>query len=385
MSGLSTPAAASSAHNLDTRLHLFTPLQVGAFELKHRIVMAPLTRMRANRPGNEPSALNALYYTQRASEGGLIIAEASQVVPEGQGMPATPGIHTDAQQAGWQLVTDGVHARGGRIFLQLWHVGRISHSSHQPEGGAPVAPSAIAAVGNALTADFTPAPFEVPRALSLSDIEQLKKTYVAAGRRAIAAGFDGVEIHSANGYLLEQFMISRSNERTDRYGGSLANRMRLPLEIAELLAADLGANRVGIRLSPFGVANDSGETDPLTLYREITKELNLLKLAYLHLIEPRASGAGQRDVDHQNVPSGCATLRPFWDQVLITAGNFNAQRAEQTVAAGEADAIAFGRYFISNPDLPQRIKNGVPFTPYDRPTFYGGGTEGYTNYAAFGG
>lgn len=374
----------SDSVNLELRKHLFNPLSLGPLALQHRIVMAPLTRMRASRPDNEPNSLNAVYYTQRASEGGLMIAEASQVVPEGQGMPATPGIHTDAQVAGWRLVTDGVHARGGRIFLQLWHVGRISHSSHQPGGQAPVAPSAIAAQGNALGADFKPAPFEVPRALSLDDIAQLKQAYVDAGRRAIAAGFDGVEIHSANGYLLEQFMIARSNERTDRYGGSLANRIRLPLEIAELLAADLGAERVGIRLSPFGVANDSGETDPLSLYREMIRELNRMKLVYLHLIEPRASGAGQRDVDHQNVPFSCATFRADWDQVLITAGNFTADSAAETVAKGDADAIAFGRYFISNPDLPQRIKRGQAFTPYDRPTFYGGGTVGYTDYPAFG-
>ena len=373
-----------STKNTEARDTLFEPLTIGAVQLKHRIVMAPLTRMRASRPGNVPNALNALYYTQRATEGGLIIAEASQVAPEGQGMPATPGIHTDEQRDGWKLVTDGVHAKGGRIFLQLWHVGRISHSSHQPGGLAPVAPSAIAAEGNALTTDFTPAPFEVPRALSLDEIEQIKQAYVAAGRRAMDAGFDGVEIHSANGYLLEQFMISRSNVRTDRYGGSLANRMRLPLEVAELLAIDLGSDRVGIRLSPFGIANDSGETDPLTLYREIIKELNKLKLAYLHLVEPRASGAGQRDVYHQNVPSGCQTFRPYWDQVLITAGNFTAENAAETVAKGDADAIAFGRYFISNPDLPRRIQRGDPFTPYDRPTFYGGGTQGYTDYRAFG-
>ena len=223
-----------STKNTEARDKLFEPLTLGAVQLKHRIVMAPLTRMRASRPGNVPNALNALYYTQRATEGGLIIAEASQVAPEGQGMPATPGIHTDEQRDGWKLVTDGVHAKGGRIFLQLWHVGRISHSSHQPGGLAPVAPSAIAAEGNALTTDFTPAPFEVPRALSLDEIEQIKQAYVDAGRRAMEAGFDGVEIHSANGYLLEQFMISRSNVRTDRYGGSLANRMRLPLEVAEL-------------------------------------------------------------------------------------------------------------------------------------------------------
>ncbi len=363
---------------------LFTTLKLGDFDLSHRIVMAPLTRMRAARPGNVPHALNALYYTQRASEGGLLIAEASQIMPQGQGMPATPGIHSDEQEAGWKLVCDGVHARGARIFLQLWHVGRISHHSHQPDGGPPWAPSAIAAEGSAMTANFEREPFAVPRAMSLADIEALKEAYVCAGKRALAAGFDGVEIHSANGYLLEQFMHERSNKREDRYGGSLVNRIRLPLEVAESLAQALTPSKVGIRLSPFGIANDSGDPDPEPLYRTLIQALNRLGLAYLHLIEPRASGAGQREVDHQDVPSACAMFRKDWDRVLITAGNFTAQSAALTVEAGHADAIAFGRYFIANPDLPARIRQGQTFTPYHRPTFYGGGTEGYTDYPAYG-
>lgn len=369
---------------MHTSQPLFQPWRLGALDLQHRIVMAPLTRMRASQPGNVPHALNALYYAQRATEGGLIVAEASQVVPEGQGVPASPGIHSDAQQAGWKLVTDGVHARGGRVFLQLWHVGRISHSSHQPDGAAPWAPSAIAAQGEAMTAGFERAPFPVPRALDLQAIERLKQAYVAAGHRAIAAGFDGVEVHSANGYLLEQFMLSRSNQRTDQYGGSLTNRIRLPIEVTECLVHALGADRVGIRLSPFGVANDSGEDNPEPLFRTMIQALNRMQLAYLHLIEPRASGAGQRDVDHPNMPCACATFRGDWDQALISAGNYNPQSAADTVASGHADAIAFGRHFISNPDLPRRIQNGQALTPYQRATFYGGGSEGYTDYKAFG-
>ena len=363
---------------------LFAPLPLGSFQLSHRIVMAPLTRMRAERPVNQPSALNALYYTQRASEGGLIIAEASQIMPEGQGMPATPGIHSDEQAAGWRLVCDGVHAKGGRIFLQLWHVGRISHYSHQPDGGPPWAPSAIAAEGMAMTASFGREAFAIPRAMSLADIATLKTAYVEAGKRTIAAGFDGVEIHSANGYLLEQFMHAKSNQREDQYGGSLTNRIRLPLEVAEALAHALTPARVGIRLSPFGIANDSGEPDPQPLYRSLIQELNRLGLVYLHFIEPRASGAGQREVDHQHVPSACEMFRKDWDGVLITAGNFTAESAAQTVQDGHADAIAFGRYFIANPDLPERIRRGQAFTPYDRATFYGGGTQGYTDYRAYG-
>jgi N-ethylmaleimide reductase len=235
-----------------------------------------------------------------------------------------------------------------------------------------------------MTANFEREPFAVPRAMTLDDIEALKEAYICAGKRALAAGFDGVEIHSANGYLLEQFMHERSNQREDRYGGSLANRIRLPLEVAESLAQALTPSKVGIRLSPFGIANDSGDPHPEPLYRTLIQELNRLGLAYLHLIEPRASGAGQREVDHQDVPSACAMFRNDWDRVLITAGNFSAQSAAQTVEAGQADAIAFGRYFIANPDLPERIRKGQAFTPYHRPTFYGGGTEGYTDYLAYG-
>jgi N-ethylmaleimide reductase len=359
---------------------LFTPLQIGPYRLAHRVVMAPLTRMRAGQPGNVPRALNAEYYGQRAAEGGLIIAEASQVSLTAQGMPATPGIHSPEQVAGWRLVTDAIHAKGGLIFLQLWHVGRISHSSHQPNGGLPVAPSAIAAKGNAFTAAFRRAPFETPRALDTAEIQALIESYVQAARNAQAAGFDGVEIHAANGYLLEQFLQTRTNQRTDAYGGSIENRARLVIEVTHAVAAVWGPDRVGIRLSPFGVANDSGEADPVPLYTHVIKELGKLGLAYLHFIEPRASGAGQADVDHKDVPSAAKLFRPVWPGVLVAAGNFNQDSAEAAVAAGHADAIAFGRFFISNPDLPERLRSGAPLTPYNRATFYGGGVEGYTDY-----
>lgn len=364
----------------DRMASLFTPLQVGGLTLAHRVVMAPLTRMRAARPGNVPTALNAEYYGQRATPGGLIIAEATQVCPSGQGMPATPGIHTEAQVAGWRGVTEAVHARGGRIFLQLWHVGRISHSSHQPGGGLPVAPSAVAPKGEAMTADFTRVPFETPRALETAEIPGLIDAYRQAARHAEAAGFDGVEVHGANGYLLEQFLQSRTNRRTDAYGGSIENRARLLLEVVDAVAGVLGPNRVAVRLSPFGVSNDSGEDEPIPLYTHVIKALAPLGLAYLHFIEPRASGAGAAEVDHQGVPSAAVLFRPMWPGVLITAGNFRADTAEAMVAEGHADAIAFGRYFISNPDLPDRIRTGATFTPYNRKTFYGGGAAGYTDY-----
>ncbi len=359
---------------------LFQPLRVGRFTLDHRVVMAPLTRMRSTMPGNVPNDMNALYYQQRATRNGLLIAEASQVVPEGQGVPASPGIHSAEQLAGWKKVTEAVHRQGGLIFLQLWHVGRISHASHQPHGGQPVAPSAIAAQGMAMTSDFQRDAFPLPRALTREDIQALIQHYAEAARRAIEAGFDGVEIHSANGYLLEQFMQSRSNQRTDDYGGSLENRCRLPLDITRAVCDVIGADRVGIRLSPFGVANDSGEADPMPLYTYIIGQLNTMGLAYLHLIEPRASGAGAREVDHQDVPSACELFRSSWSGPLITAGNFTGDTAAQVVSRGLADAVAFGRHFISNPDLPARIRANGPITPYNRATFYGGGAEGYTDY-----
>lgn len=356
-------------------------MQLGPLTLSHRVVMPPLTRMRATRPGNIPNVLNAEYYGQRATPGGLIICEAAQICPEGQGVPASPGIHSPEQVAGWKLVTDAIHDGGGVAFCQLWHVGRISHPSHQPGGKPPVAPSAIAAEGMAMTADFQREPFPTPHALSAEEIVKLLGSYEQAARNAKAAGFDGVEIHAANGYLLEQFLQSRSNRRTDEYGGSIENRCRLALEVTRAVCSVWGANRVGIRLSPFGIANDSGEAEPLPLYSHLIRELDRFGLAYLHLIEPRASGAGQKEVNHQNVPSACELFRPMWHSALITAGNFKGDEAEATVAKGAADAIAFGRFFISNPDLPERLRTGAELTPYNRATFYGGGREGYTDYS----
>ena len=365
--------------------HLFTPLKLGALALSHRVVMAPLTRMRAHRPDNAPTALNAQYYGQRATEGGLIIAEASPVMSTGHGAPATPGCYSAAQIAGWKLVTDAVHAKGGFIFLQLWHVGRISHPSLQPNGALPVAPSAIAASGSGLTATGELVPFVTPRALETAEISLIVAAYAQAARNAISAGFDGVEVHGANGYLLEQFLQSRSNHRTDAYGGGIENRARLMLEVTRAVVDAIGAKRTGIRLSPYGRANDSGEDDPMPLYTYVVRELNKLGLAYLHLIEPRASGAGQREVDHKDVPSAAELFRPLWNGPLIAAGNFTAETAESCVASGHADAIAFGRYFISNPDLPERIRRRAAFTPYNRKTFYGGDATGYTDYPAMAG
>jgi N-ethylmaleimide reductase len=359
---------------------LFTPLRLGAHTLQHRVVLAPLTRMRAGTEGNVPTALNAEYYAQRTSPGGLLITEATPVSWQGHGHPCVPGIHTPAQVVGWRRVVDAVHARGGVIFMQLWHTGRVSHSSHQPDDAAPVGPSPIAAQGTTLNAQWQPVPYETPRALRTDEIAPLVDTWRAAALNAMDAGFDGVEIHGANGYLLEQFLQSRSNQRSDAYGGSIANRCRLHLEITDAIVAAIGAERTGIRLSPWGIANDSGEDEPLPLYSHLVGGLAQRGLVYLHLIEPRASGTGKADIFREGQPSAAAALRALWPGVLIDAGGFDRGGALLAVQSGVADAVAFGRSFIANPDLPRRLRLDAPLNPYHRPTFYGGGAVGYTDY-----
>jgi N-ethylmaleimide reductase len=364
---------------------LFSPLKVGPYQLAHRVAMAPLTRMRAARPSLAPRPLNADYYAQRATPGGLLIAEASPVMATGFGNPGVPGIWSEQQIEGWRKVVDAVHAKGGIIFLQLWHVGRVSHSSFQPGGALPVAPSAVAISSEfkAMTWDGKVAAYEMPRALETDEIAGIVAAFRQAAKNALAAGFDGVEIHGANGYLLEQFLQSRSNQRTDRYGGSIENRARLLLEVVQAAIEVWGASRVGVRLSPYGVANDSGEPDPMPLYTHVVNALGPLGLAYLHFIEPRSSGAGRAEVNWQNVPSAMVLFRPIWKGVLIAAGGFSGEAAEAAIADGHADAVAFGRIFISNPDLPRRLQHGFPLTPYNRATFYGGEDAGYTDYPVY--
>ncbi|QWG17689.1 alkene reductase [Bradyrhizobium sediminis] len=365
---------------------LFSPLEIGPYQLQHRVVMAPLTRMRAEKPSLAPRPLNVEYYAQRATAGGLIIAEASPVAATAFGSPGVPGIYSDAQIKGWREVVDAVHAKGGVIFLQLWHVGRVSHSSFQPGGVLPVAPSAVAISPDlkTMTADGKVTAYETPRALETGEVAGVVEAFRQAAANAKAAGFDGVEIHGANGYLLEQFLQSRSNLRTDQYGGSIENRARLLLEITQAAVEVWGADRVGVRLSPYGIANDSGEPDPMPLYTHVVQSLNPLGLAYLHFIEPRSSGAGRAEVNHQNVPSAMVLFRPIWKGVLIAAGGFTGEAADAAIAAGHADAVAFGRIFISNPDLPRRLREGLPLTPYNRATFYGGEAAGYTDYPVYG-
>lgn len=362
---------------------LFDPLDVGDLTLNNRVILAPLTRMRSRQPGNIPWDLNAEYYAQRASAG-LIISEATQIAPLGQGYPGTPGIHTDEQVAGWRHVTDAVHRAGGLMFLQLWHVGRISHSSFHPDEGLPVAPSAVKPSGEVLIADWTMAPYETPRALETDEIPGVIAQYAAAAQRAKEAGFDGVEVHGANGYLLDQFLQDGSSRRSDAYGGSIENRARLLLEVVDAVVGVWSRERVGVRLSPYGTFNDMHDSDPVALFTHVLERLSDRGIAYVHMIEPRATSAGGGDAILEAAPCTSELFRPLFDGVFISAGGYDREGALEAVASGRADAIAFGRAFIANPDLPERLRQNAPLNPYDRSTFYGGDARGYTDYPAMG-
>ena len=362
--------------------HLFSPLQVGELHLTHRVVLAPLTRLRSTQPGDVPNSLNAAYYGQRASQGGLLISEATQISRQGKGYPAAPGIHSDEQVEGWKLVTKAVHDRGGLIFLQLWHVGRISHSSLHPETGLPVSASAIPPQNGAkaMTADFQQVEFETPRPLRLDELPGIVDDYRHAARNAKAAGFDGVEIHSANGYLLDQFLEDRTNHRTDAYGGSIENRARLLLEVVDAVVELWGKGRVGVRLSPYGKFSDMGDSNPVALFSYVLEQLSLRQIAYAHLVEPRVGSAGSGDPIDDSAPRTSHIFRKAFSGVLISAGGYTGATAEQTIAEHHADAVAFGRLFIANPDLPERFRSKAALNVPDRQTFYGGTEKGYTDY-----
>ena len=350
---------------------LFEPYKLGAVTLTNRAVMAPLTRNRAV-TGFVPNPLAIEYYGQRASAG-LLITEASQVSQQGQGYQDTPGIYSKEQVAGWRKVTDRVHERGGHIYIQLWHVGRISHTSLQPNNGAPVAPSAI----QAKTKTFVGGAFadvSAPRALELSEIPGIIDDFKRASANAIEAGFDGVEIHGANGYLLDQFAKDGSNKRTDAYGGSIENRARLMLEVSKAVSAEIGSSRTGIRISPVTPANDVIDSNPQPLFDHIVDGLNALKLVYIHVIE--GATGGPRDI----APFDYASLRKRFSGTYIANNGYNLELANKVLAADEADLIAFGKPFISNPDLVERLKSGAPLNAPDKATFYGGGAKGYTDY-----
>jgi N-ethylmaleimide reductase len=358
---------------------LFDPIRVGDLALNNRIVMAPLTRMRSRQPGNVPWELNVEYYRQRASAG-LIVTEATQVCQQGQGYPGTPGIHTPEQVAGWREVTRAVHDAGGTIVLQLWHVGRISHRSHQPGGALPVAPSAIKPAGGTYSAEWEEVAFETPRELPRREIAEIVAHYQQGAEQARAAGFDGVEIHGANGYLIDQFLQDGSNQRLDEYGGSMENRTRFLFEVVDAVTAVWGRERVGVRLSPFGTYNDVSDRNPIALFSQAIRGLDERGIAYLHLIEPRSSKASETDEVASGAPDAAGHFRGLFRNTLITAGGHSPESAAAAIAASRADAVAFGRWYISNPDLVERIRSGAPLNPYDRSTFYGGDAAGYTDY-----
>lgn len=359
---------------------LFTPLRLGALLLKHRVVMAPLTRMRAKQPGDVPHELNAEHYGQRASDGGLQISEATDITPQAHGYPWVPGIYSDDQIAGWRLATDAVHAKGGFFFNQIWHVGRISHSTMQPGGALPVAPSAIAVSGDHMDAQGNAAPFETPRALQTDEIAAIIGDFVQAACNSRRAGFDGVEIHGANGYLLDQFLHNGSNQRTDEYGGSIENRARLLLEVVDAVAAAIGADRVGVRLSPWSGILEMKDSAGLALWEYVIRELGKRKIAYLHLIEPRSDFTDDEKPLNMDAPDVASLFKKAFGGPIISAGGFVPETAAAAVASGNSDAIAFGRSFIANPDLPERIRKGALLNKHNRATFYGGGAEGYTDY-----
>ena len=357
-----------------TASKLFEPYRLGPITLPNRLVMAPLTRNRAVPPGMAPSPLAVDYYGQRASAG-LLVTEASQVSQQGQGYQDTPGIYSREQVAGWRKVTDRVREKGGRIFIQIWHVGRVSHVSLQPNGGAPVAPSAIRANGKTFVGGaFTD--ISEPRALELAEIPFILDSFKRATANALEAGFDGVEIHGANGYLLDQFAKDGANKRNDAYGGSIENRAKLMLEVTKAVAAEAGANRTGIRISPVTPSNDISDSDPQPLFDYIVDGLNDLKLVYLHVVE--GATGGPRD----NAPFDYASLRKRFTGAYVANNGYDFELATKTLAAGAADLIAFGKPFISNPDLVERLKRGAPLNAWDKATFYGGDAKGYTDYPA---
>jgi len=367
---------------------LFDPLQLGSLTLANRIVMAPLTRNRA--PGALPTALMATYYSQRAKPttgAGLIISEATAISHQAQGYSDVPGIWSEEQVQAWKAVTGAVHAAGGKIFMQLWHVGRVSHVDLQPGGQAPVAPSAITAKTKTVLIKGGIAKFvdtSAPRALELSELPGIVADYRRAARNAVAAGFDGVEVHGANGYLLDQFLRSESNKRTDAYGGSIENRARLLVEVMQAVCDEIGADKVGLRLSPVTPANDAMDPQPQPLFEHVVRQLAPLKMAYLHIIEGSTGAA--RDYVQGDAAFDYGALQKAYRAAggaaaWMVNNAYDRALADQALATG-ADLVAFGRPFIANPDLTRRLREGAALNVGNRMTYYGGGAEGYTDYPA---
>jgi N-ethylmaleimide reductase len=366
-----------------TGKNLFTPLQLGAVLLKHRVIMAPLTRSRSVQPDSVPGDLMREYYQQRASDGGLIISEATNISLTSRGWLGAPGLYSDEQVAGWRKIVTAVHAKGGHMFAQLWHSGRSSHTA-MTGGAMPVSasvdptywqnPNHLVSVPGGWV---QPSPH---RALTVKEIAGIVQDYRAAAQRAMDAGFEGVEVHGANGYLVDQFLQDGSNKRTDEYGGSLENRTRLLSEIARALISVWGADRVAVRIGPYGTWNGMSDNDPDALFAYVAQEMDKFGLAYLHLIDPRVSGS--EDVKSSG---GLAAhrLRPFFKGKLVSAGGFEPETAEEAIASGGLDAVSFGRHFLANPDLPRRIRERLPLAPYHRDTFYTFDALGYTDYPAY--
>jgi N-ethylmaleimide reductase len=353
---------------------LFTPFNLRGKHLQNRIVMAPLTRDRATPGIDAPRQLNVQYYEQRA-DAGLIISEATQISPTGKGYAWTPGIYSPEQVAGWKLVTDAVHAKGGVMYCQLWHVGRISHPSLQPAGALPVAPSALAPIGQKTfieTGAF--AEVGMPRALALPEIASIVEDYRKAVRNAMLAGFDGVEIHAANGYLIHQFLSDGANQREDQYGGTVANRLRFALEVAEAVVSAVGAERTAIRLSPVSPSNGIAHSDPEAVFFPLVRELNKWKLAYIHVVE--GVTGGPRDLKGFDFQA----LRKEFDGPWMVNNGYTASMAAAAIASGYADLVAFGRPYIANPDLVDRFKQNAELNPIDQATLYGGDAKGYIDY-----
>jgi N-ethylmaleimide reductase len=362
-------------------LKLFTPVQFGPMKLKHRVVMAPLTRSRSIQPNSVPGNLMAEYYAQRASDGGLIIGEATNISITSRGWLGAPGLYSDEQVEGWKKIVDAVHAKGGHMFAQLWHTGR---SSHVEMTGGEMPVSASVDPGYWQSADHlisAPSGWVQPsphRALAISEIAGIVEDYRQAALRARAAGFEGVELHAANGYLVDQFLQDGSNRRADEYGGSVENRSRFLFEVVTAMASVWGGDRVAVRIGPSGTWNGMSDSNPEALFNYVAQGLNQFGLAYLHIIEPRVKG---NIVIHEGQsPVASEQLRKVFKGKILAAGGFEPDTAEAIVEKGDADAVTFGRHFLSNPDLPRRIREGLPLTPYDRSTFYTFDARGYTDY-----
>ena len=358
---------------------LFEPIVIGRYQLRNRVIMAPLTRCRVTDP-NVPNNVMVEYYAQRSSAG-LIISEATAVSEGAQGYWRTPGIYTLKQVTGWQAIVDAVHASGGRMFIQLWHNGRMLHPDNIPWPGRSVAPSAIAPQVLMMTPNGRQAP-PVPEALTLAQIQGIVSDFVLASRNAILAGADGVELHAANGYIFEQFLHRTSNQRTDRYGGTLANRSRFLREVVDAVAAAIGADRLGVRISPFEVLNDMQDPEPRAIFHHVLAAMDPVDLAYLHIIRPVVSGNQDSDTGRA-LRDPVLDVREHYRGPVIVAGAVEVAEGDALIDAGLADAIAFGRWFVSNPDLPERLRRQWPIAEADRATFYTQERQGYVDYPTY--